>query len=214
VVVRSRPGQHELVRKRTHAGRQSVQIVDRNCADVSGIFFAKVGEPTIPAPQIDFSGAVTIAINFFVGGPERASPGVLMNEAVSAAIGTDGIALPMELRSIVVNTAEKPWKPTKYPGVEFKLLYEDKNSGLFTGLFRWAPGAQLPYHEHAALEQTFVLEGSLVDHEGEVTVGNYVARPAGSRHIAHSPNGCLNISIFLKPNLFLEADGTFAPFER
>ena len=35
-------------------------------------------------------------------------------------------------------------------------------------------------HEHADLEQTFVLEGSLVDDEGEVTVGNSVWRPARS----------------------------------
>jgi anti-sigma factor ChrR (cupin superfamily) len=72
----------------------------------------------------------------------------------------------------------------------------------------------LPYHEHAELEQTYILEGSLVDEEGEVTAGNYVARPTGSRHIARSPNGCINISFFLKPNLFFEADGTSKPFER
>jgi len=54
------------------------------------------------------------------------------------------------------------------------------------------------------VEQTFVLEGSLVDEEGEVTAGNYVWRPKGNRHIARSPNGALVLSMFLKPNIFLD----------
>ena len=61
-------------------------------------------------------------------------------------------------------------------------------------------------HEHVEVEQTFVLEGSLVDDEGEVTAGNYVWRPKGNRHIAKSPNGALVLSIFLKPNIFLTGD--------
>ncbi|MEM5446791.1 cupin domain-containing protein [Paraburkholderia guartelaensis] len=120
----------------------------------------------------------------------------------------------LDLKSLVVSADELPWKPTRHPGVEFKLLYEDAASGLFTGLFRWAPGAELPYHEHAEVEQTFVLEGSLVDHEGELGPGCYAARPAGSRHVARSPNGCLHISFFIKPNLFFSADGEATPFER
>jgi anti-sigma factor ChrR (cupin superfamily) len=136
-----------------------------------------------------------------------------MNEAMQTSHAAGAPVRP-DLRSIVVQTENIPWKATKYPGVEFKLLYEDKQSGLFTGLFRWAPGAELPFHEHAELEQTFVLEGSLVDHEGEVTAGGYAARPAGSRHVARSPTGCLNISFFLKPNQFFQADGTAQPFER
>jgi len=35
-----------------------------------------------------------------------------------------------------------------------------------TALMRFMPGAVLPDHEHAGIEQTYVLEGSLVDKEG------------------------------------------------
>ena len=58
-------------------------------------------------------------------------------------------------------------------------------------------------YEHADVEQTFVLEGSLVDHEGECKAGDFVWRPAGSRHRAWSPQGCLLLAVFLKPNTFL-----------
>ena len=89
-----------------------------------------------------------------------------------------------------------------------KVLMEDKESGLVTALFRCAPGARLPLHEHVEIEQTYVLEGSLVDDEGEVTAGNYVWRPAGSRHEAHCPNGALTIGFFLRPNRFLNSESS------
>lgn len=110
------------------------------------------------------------------------------------------------LASRYVNVDNLPWKPTPCAGIEMKVLLEDKNSGLLTALFRWHPGAELALHEHVEVEQTFVLEGSLVDDEGEVTAGNYVWRPKGNRHIAKSPNGALVLSIFLKPNIFLSGD--------
>ena len=61
---------------------------------------------------------------------------------------------------------------------------EDAATGLQTVLTRMAPGTTLTEHEHVELEQSWVLEGRLVDHEGEVEAGNYVWRPAGSRHSA------------------------------
>jgi anti-sigma factor ChrR (cupin superfamily) len=108
------------------------------------------------------------------------------------------------LASRYVDVASLPWTPTRFKGVDMKLLMEDKETGLSTALVRFAPGATLPDHEHVELEQTFVLEGSLEDHEGAATVGNYVWRPAGSRHDARAPNGCLALSFFLKPNKFFD----------
>jgi anti-sigma factor ChrR (cupin superfamily) len=107
------------------------------------------------------------------------------------------------LASRYVDVDGLPWKPTPCPGIDMKVLMEDKDTGLLTALFRWQPGAELSLHEHVEVEQTFVLEGSLVDGEGEVTAGNYVWRPKGNRHIAKSPHGALVLSIFLKPNIFL-----------
>ena len=87
-----------------------------------------------------------------------------------------------------------------------KILFQDEARGLLTALFRWAPGASLPLHEHIDIEQTYVLEGSIVDDEGEVTAGNFVWRPIGNRHAATAPNGALILATFLKPNKFLADD--------
>ena len=117
--------------------------------------------------------------------------------------GMKGIEKLGPLASRYVKVDELPWKPTPCAGIEMKVLVEDKESGLLTALFRWQAGAELSLHEHVEIEQTFVLEGSLVDDEGEVTAGNYVWRPKGNRHIAKSPRGALVLSVFLKPNIFL-----------
>lgn len=96
-----------------------------------------------------------------------------------------------------------PWRPTPFAGVEIKVLLEDKDTGLMTTLTRMARGAVLPLHEHVDVEQTYVLEGRLVDDEGEVSAGEYVWRPAGSTHVATAPEGALLLGMFLRPNRFL-----------
>src|SRR5947207_1908206 len=71
-----------------------------------------------------------------------------------------------EQHSHVVRPANMQWQPTRFPGCEVKTLLFDRDSGLVTALMRFAPGAILPDHEHVKIEQTYVLEGKLVDREG------------------------------------------------
>ncbi len=111
------------------------------------------------------------------------------------------------LASRYVEVAKLPWQPTRFAGIEMKILLQDEESGLLTALFRWAPGARLPLHEHVAIEQSFVLEGSFRDEQGVCRAGDYVWRPAGSRHEAWSEEGCLLLAFFLKPNRFLDTEG-------
>ena len=106
------------------------------------------------------------------------------------------------LSSRYVDVASIPWQPTRWPGIEIKILMEDKETGLQTVLTRLAPGAVLTDHMHVQIEQSWVIEGSLVDNEGACTAGNFVFRPAGSRHVASAPNGALVLGFFLKPNIF------------
>lgn len=108
------------------------------------------------------------------------------------------------LASRYVSVDEIPWTPTRFPGVDLKILMENKETGLLTALTRFAPGAVLPDHEHVEIEQSYVLEGTLEDSEGVCKAGDYVWRPGGSRHTARAPNGCLVLSFFLKPNKFFD----------
>lgn len=119
---------------------------------------------------------------------------------------------PEDLRSRVVRANDLPWQDMRFPGCHMKTLLFDPASGLATALIKMEPGAVLPDHEHVLIEQTYVLEGSLVDKEGldaglEIGPGEFVWRPAGSRHVAYCPNGATMIGIFQVPNKFFEVDG-------
>ena len=117
-------------------------------------------------------------------------------------LATDETLPPLGSRYVTVDSL--PWQKTRAPGIEMKILLEDKESGLLTALFRWQPGTRLPLHEHVEIEQTYVLEGRIVDDEGEARAGDYVWRPRGDRHVAHAPDGALVLSMFLRPNIFLD----------
>ena len=110
-------------------------------------------------------------------------------------------AAALASRYIDVDALE--WAPTRFPGISSKVLMRDDARGLLTALFRFAPGAALPDHVHEDIEQTFMLEGSLEDAEGTARAGQFVWRPAGSRHDARSPEGGIALSIFLRPNRFI-----------
>jgi anti-sigma factor ChrR (cupin superfamily) len=112
-----------------------------------------------------------------------------------------------------VNVAGLPWEKTRHPGVETKALVADPDSGLLTVLTKLAPGARLPDHEHVQVEQTLVLEGTLYCDEGSCKAGDFVWRPAGSRHQAWAgPEGCVALAMFQVPNRFYEPDGRVVDF--
>ncbi len=115
-------------------------------------------------------------------------------------------------RSHHLRPQDMPWQKLRFPGCEMKTLLFDAKTGIATMLIRMEPGATLPDHEHVLIEQTYVLEGSLADKEGpdaglEVGPGEFVWRPAGSRHVAWSPKGGLFLGMFQIPNKFFEKDG-------
>ena len=119
---------------------------------------------------------------------------------------------PKAGQSHLVRPAAMDWQKTRFPGWEIKTLLDDRGSGLVTLLMRCAPGAVLPDHEHVKIEQTYVIEGRLIDKEGpdaglEVGPGEFVWREAGSRHVALAPEGALMLAVFQIPNKFFERDG-------
>ncbi|MCZ6453649.1 MAG: cupin domain-containing protein [Alphaproteobacteria bacterium] len=110
-----------------------------------------------------------------------------------------------DLASRYVDVDAMPWTDLPFEGVQAKVLLRDEH-GVRTALVRMAPGAEIPFHEHTGLEQTYMLEGSLSDHEGEATAGQYVWRLKGNRHIARSPDGALMLVMFERPNVFLSGE--------
>src|SRR5947208_5378943 len=107
------------------------------------------------------------------------------------------------LASRFIDTDAVPWIEMG-AGNKMKVIYQDPATGMLTILAKLEPGARIPPHTHEDLEQTYVLEGSLLDDEGECTAGNFVIRAKGSRHSPIAPKGCTMIVFFLKPTAVLK----------
>lgn len=125
---------------------------------------------------------------------------------------TDTTAAPFSLEPTVngstyVQPQQMDWRPSQFPGIDIKVLYEDRDKGEMTCLLRWQPGASLPFHRHPEIEQSFVLEGSFYDHDGIARAGEFVWRKPNSKHATHSDEGCTILAIYRKPNVFRSSSG-------
>ena len=107
------------------------------------------------------------------------------------------------LASRFIETESVPWIENA-PGHKSKVIYYEPVTEMLTIISKLDPGAGIREHTHEDLEQTYVLEGSLVDDEGECTAGNFVIRAKGSRHAPTAPNGCTMLVFFLKPTAGLQ----------
>jgi len=93
-----------------------------------------------------------------------------------------------------------------HPGVEILPLYgfDEHARPVSKGqaaaaLLRYAPGAEVPQHEHTGYEHIFVLRGSQSDAAGTYQAGACVVNPPGTRHSVRSEGGCLVLAIWNRP---------------
>ena len=108
--------------------------------------------------------------------------------------------------STYVKPSQMDWKPTRFEKVSIKVLYEDPERGEMTCLLKLEPGAHIPFHKHPEIEQTLVLEGSVEDHDGVATAGDYIWRKPGSLHDNTSPGGAVLFAVYRKPKSLLSRD--------
>ena len=108
-------------------------------------------------------------------------------------------------KSLFVDGPQLPWRDSPYPGVSWKKLHFDVQSGCSAVLLRFAPGARYGRHRHPAGEQYLVLEGSLEDGGRSYGAGAYVRHPPGSIHRPESREGCLLFVTLETPIEDLEA---------
>ena len=112
--------------------------------------------------------------------------------------------------STYVKPQQLEWKKTEFDKVCLKVLDEEKEKGESTVLIKLEPGATLPYHRHPELEQAYVIEGSMYDHDGTCSAGEYVWRKAGSLHENHSDTGAVLLAVYRKQNIFVNKTTGYA----
>lgn len=114
---------------------------------------------------------------------------------------------PTQNGSVYVKPQHMQWAKTQFDKVWIKVLYEDVAKGEMTCLIKLDPGAHLPMHKHPELEQAYVLEGSMGDHDGNCSAGEYVWRKPASCHENASATGAVVLAIYRKPNIFQSGAG-------
>jgi len=106
-------------------------------------------------------------------------------------------AVDPALRRIVA-TASGEFRPyDRYgepvPGMSWVPLSGEIGNGLFECfLLRMAPGCESRPHEHVGYEEFLLLEGEMIDGDGQrLRSGDFVSYAPGSRHSSSTPQGCL-----------------------
>src|SRR5271168_1699977 len=98
-----------------------------------------------------------------------------------------------------------PWEGTSIKGIESKVLFRDAAKGTVTVLVRMAPGTSAPRHRHAAVEESYVLEGDVTISGVEMKPGDYCRAEPGSVHTGISTRrGCQFITIASERNELLD----------
>jgi anti-sigma factor ChrR (cupin superfamily) len=120
--------------------------------------------------------------------------------------------LDINLRQII-DTANGRFKPyDRYgepvAGMSWIPLSGELMNGVFECfLLRMDAGARSKPHEHTGHEEFLVLEGQLIDCDGQCFAsGDFVRFLPGSKHSSHTPEGCTLLVILRGNNRSLRAD--------
>ncbi len=92
---------------------------------------------------------------------------------------------------LMIRASEGVWSKIG-DGVFKKTLFKDRQRGTTTSLIKVDPGAEIPPHRHADIEECLVVEGDIYSGGETFSRGDYVCAPAGSVHEnLFSANGAL-----------------------
>lgn len=120
--------------------------------------------------------------------------------------------LDADLRQITTTDSEGFRPYDRYDdaitGMSWIPLSGDRLNGTYECfLLRMEPGARSKPHEHTGYEEFLMLDGELIDCDGQVfRSGDYVRFQPGSKHSSHTEKGCTLLVILRGNNRALQAD--------
>ena len=97
------------------------------------------------------------------------------------------------------------WEPYVVPGIRVARLYVDLPNRMVTGLLQADPGARYPLHNHADVEEIFMLQGDLRVGDRVYGSGDYIRTVPGASHAPETRHGCMFFFRASIDNQFLEA---------
>jgi anti-sigma factor ChrR (cupin superfamily) len=90
-------------------------------------------------------------------------------------------------------------------GVEVHWLRESQDDdGPSAAVLRYEPGANVPPHLHQGEENIYVISGAQQDDRGTYRAGAHIVNAPGSSHAVSSPEGCVVLVVWSRPNRWLD----------
>ncbi len=87
----------------------------------------------------------------------------------------------------------------------------DRETGKGCFIIRFLPGGTSTPHEHFGMEEFYVIEGEVIDHDGaKYSAGDFVSLLPGTKHYSHSPGGALMVAWLTDNNRVLDKDETLS----
>jgi len=120
--------------------------------------------------------------------PDVLRPSACLWERLTRRIGMETSPKPVASASQV--PPEPQWDEAA-PGISYQLLATDTEKHRVSMLVRLAPGAAYPPHQHAGVEELYLLHGELVIDERKLYPGDYNRAEAGTAdQLVWSETGC------------------------
>jgi anti-sigma factor ChrR (cupin superfamily) len=111
---------------------------------------------------------------------------------------------PLEEMLAEARRADLPFQYFR-AGVEVHWLRESQDDdGPSAAVLRYAPGASVPPHRHQGEENIYVISGAQQDDRGIYPAGTHVVNVPGSSHAVASPEGCVVLVVWARPNRWLD----------
>ncbi|MDA0704955.1 MAG: cupin domain-containing protein [Proteobacteria bacterium] len=81
------------------------------------------------------------------------------------------------------------------PKLHWNPITFDRETGKGCFIIRFLPGGVSTPHEHFGMEEFYVIEGELIDHDGQkYSAGDFVSLGPNVRHYSYSPGGALTVA--------------------
>jgi quercetin dioxygenase-like cupin family protein len=99
--------------------------------------------------------------------------------------------VPPHLNMFAIRSADLDWQPRRIEGVQAVVLFRDQASRTQHLLVKAAAGVVYPLHQHAGIEEIYMLEGELIIDDEVYLAGDYIRSYPNSIHAPFTNTGCM-----------------------
>jgi hypothetical protein len=107
------------------------------------------------------------------------------------AVPNSSPVLTPDLKMVAIRSADLDWQPRRIEGVQAVVLFRDEVSRTQHLVVKAAAGVVYPLHQHAGIEEIYMLEGELIIDDQVYLAGDYIRSYPNSIHAPFTNTGCM-----------------------